>query len=60
MLEKIGFNWGERIVAWKTNYENLRLYREAKGHMSVPDSTKLSNWVKQQQKRIQKIREGAR
>jgi len=61
-LEKIGFIWDAQKAAWERRLTQLRAYRAANGHCTVPTSykanKKLAAWVKYQRRHYRLRAEG--
>jgi predicted RNA-binding protein YlxR (DUF448 family) len=54
LLSELGFVWDPWEAAWREGYEQLKLYRKANEHVTVPfgfvtkDDFKLGHWVQNQ------------
>jgi superfamily II DNA or RNA helicase len=60
-LERLGFVWDPRQVAWENHFKQLTIYKEVVGHCHVPrgytqNGLDLGNWANNQRNRKDSIR----
>lgn len=47
-LSEIGFTWQQHDDTWNTYLQDLIIFKKEHGHCSIPQSTKLGQWVHKQ------------
>ncbi|CAJ1936071.1 unnamed protein product [Cylindrotheca closterium] len=62
-LESLGFVWKSHASAWEEKLNELKAFKQQRGHCNVPahhpDNTALSTWVKSQRRQFKLFMSGA-